>query len=129
MAQTPINPQTFLAAYEKVRDTAAPFQLWIGEAPIITDSAPSTIAALPMYALAALTATGIVAFVPGTHTGKDAVITAVEIKAIGQAVPYYDAGKFNHEAIVWPAGAALDTLEERKVLLNGSMLRVGHLLK
>ena len=125
--KTPIDPKKDLAAYE-VLGTRNPFQLWIGEAPIITDAGVSAVATLPIYSLAALLADNtIVAFDPATHNAKQAVITAVQIDAIGQAVPYWDSGKFNHESVNFPA--AWNTYEERKTGLQGSYdLRVGHLI-
>lgn len=125
--KTPIDPKKDLAAYE-VLGQRNPFQLWIGGTPVITDSGVSAVAALPIYSLAALMPDNtIVAFDPATHTAKQAVITAVKIEAVGQAVPYWDSGKFNHAAVNFPA--AWDTYAERKTGLQGSMgLRVGHLI-
>ena len=122
----PRDPKRDIVAYELVRTTPGYFQLWIGEAPIIADSAPSLVAAIDIYSLCALTATGVTPFVVGTHTKDQMVINSVKVEAIGQATPYWDAGKFNHEAINWPAGATLDTYEERKAFMTGTMLRVGH---
>jgi hypothetical protein len=104
-------------------------QLFAGEAPIVTDSAPA-LAAIQKWQLCELTPTGVKAFVstgtPATDsTANSAVIAAVGV-SIGQQCPYYHAGKFNHEAMVWPA--ALDTLAKRKVALHGSMILIGHLV-
>lgn len=122
----PIDPKQDLAAYEVV-GSRTPFQLWIGGTPVITDTAKSNVAALPKYSLAALTAAGIVAYDPATHKPEQAVITAVQIEAVGQDVPYWDSGKFNHECVNFPA--AWNTYALRKLGLQGSMgLRVGHLI-
>jgi hypothetical protein len=125
--KTPIDPKKDLAGYEAL-GSRQPFQLWIGGTPVITDAGVSAVATLPIYSLAALLADNtVVAFDPATHDPKQAVITAVQIDAIGQAVPYWDSGKFNHEAVNFPA--AWNTYEERKTGLQGSMgLRVGHLI-
>jgi hypothetical protein len=125
--QTPIDPKKDLAAFEYLGKRKS-FQLWIGGTPVITDSAKSAVAALPIYSLAALLADNtIVAFDPATHSAKQAVITAVVIEKVGQDVPYWDSGKFNHEAVNFPA--AWDTYAERKIGLQGSNgLRVGHLI-
>lgn len=123
----PLDPKRDLAAYE-VLGTRGKFQLWIGGTPVITDAGVSAVDSLPIYSLAALMPDRtIVAFDPATHTAKQAVITAVLIEKIGQAVPYFDSGKFNHEAVNFPA--AWDTYAERVTGLQGSNgLRVGHLL-
>ncbi len=122
----PLDPKQDLAAYEVVGSRGT-FQLWIGGTPVITDSAKSNVASLPIYSLAALVNGLVVAFVPGTHTAAQAVITAVQIDAVGQDVPYWDSGKFNHESVNFPA--AWNTYALRKSGLIGSMgLRVGHLI-
>lgn len=125
--KTPIDPKRDLAAFETVGSRGA-FQLWIGGTPVITDAGVSAVAALPIYSLAALLPDRtIVAFDPATHTAKQAVITAVLIEKVGQAVPYWDSGKFNHESVNFPP--AWDTYNERVTGLQGSNgLRVGHLL-
>lgn len=122
----PHDPKYNLAGYQ-VGEARAHFQLWVGEVQVITDAGVSAVAALPIYSLAALLPDNtIVAYDPATHTAKQAVITAVVIEKVGQSVPYWDSGKFNHEAINFPA--AWDTYNERKIGLQGSMgLRVGHL--
>lgn len=126
-AITPRDPKADLASFESVRSTPKPFQLWVGEAPVITDAAKSAIAALPKYSLAALLKDGtLVQYAPATHTPQQAVITAQPIESVGQDVPYWNAGKFNHMAINWPDGVDLDTYAERKALLQGTMLLVGH---
>ena len=123
----PRDPKHDIVAFEQVRVTPGVFQLWIGEAPIIADSGPSAVAAIDIYSLCALLPTGqVTPFIPGTHTKDQMVINSVKVEAIGQATPYWDAGKFNHEAINWPAGTALDTYVERKAFMTGTMLRVGH---
>lgn len=118
-----------LASGSLAETMAAAKQLFAGEAPIISDSAPA-LANVQMWQLCALTATGIRPFVwTNTPASDDAPRTAV-ITAIGgttgKQIPYYDAGKFNHEVVVWPA--ALDTLAKRKAAMHGSMLHFGHLI-
>jgi hypothetical protein len=103
-----------------------PLQLFIGGVDVATDSGLAD-AAIEKYALIAILATGhVTPFVPGTHTGVQAAVAAQPV-AIGQECPYFLSGRFNHEAIVWPAGAALDTYVERKALLVGCKVQVGHL--
>lgn len=108
----------------RVVDSFTPFKLFIGEAYICTDSAPA-LAAVAKYQVLALTATGVTPYVVGTHNGQQAVIAA-QAGAIGGQIPYWNAGKFNHAVLIWPAG--LDTLAKRKAELAGSPLMVGHLI-
>lgn len=113
------------------RDAAflATEQWIIGEAEIVTESAPA-LADITARQLCVLLTTGITPFVPGTHTTafpNKLVISQVAVLS-GKQCPYYQSGKFNHELITWPAGAAYDTLAERKELLLGSELKVGHLI-
>lgn len=125
--QRPLDPRSDLAGFEAVGSRPGPFQLWIGGAPVITDAAIAAVA-FQKYELAALMPDNtLVRFVPGTHTAAQSVITAQPVTA-GQNVPYWNAGKFNHEAVVWPADVALDTYLERKAFLTGTMLMVGHLI-
>lgn len=127
LEQRPLDPRSDLAGAEIVGSRPGPFQLWIGGAPVITDAAIADVA-FAKYELAALTPGGTLAkFVPGTHTAQQAVITAQPVMA-GMSTPYWNAGKFNHEAVIWPVGAAFDTYLERKAFLTGTMLLVGHLI-
>lgn len=126
--QRPRDAKRDLAGYESWA-TGANFQLWIGGTPVVTDSAPAA-ADIQKYQLCArLPDDTIVPFVPGTHTAAMAVLSA-QPSLTGQACPYWNAGRFNHEAIIWPAGAAFDTYTERKALLSGPgcLLMVGHLI-
>lgn len=126
--QRELDPRHDLAGYEFVGKRGGPFQLWIGGAPVVTDAAIAAVD-FQKYELAALDLTNgtLVRMVPGTHAASQCVITAQPVKA-GQSTPYWNAGKFNHEAVIWPAGSALDSYNERKAFLTGTMLMVGHLL-
>lgn len=119
---TPNNPLQDLAADEDL-GTMTPFQLWIGEAQIVSDSAPA-LDDIDKYQVCALTDTGITPFVVADHTANQAVVAA-QPAVTGAQTPYWNAGKFNHEALVWPV--ELDTLPKRKAFLIGTMLGVGHL--
>lgn len=111
-----VNVQTF----------GAPFQLWIGGAPVVTDAAIAEVD-IEKYELVALVNNRIVRFVPGTHEAKQMVLAAQPTLA-GQSCPFWKAGRFNHEAVKWPAGTAFDTYAERQAFLTGTMLMVGHLI-
>lgn len=126
--QIPLDPKQDLAAFEAV-GTRGSFQLWIGGAPVITDAGVSAVVSAKIYELMALLPDATVTtFIVGTHVPNQAVIAAQAVYAIGQQVPYWNAGKFNHEAVQWPAGVALDSYAERKAFLIGTMLHVGHLI-
>lgn len=121
------------AGFEKIGTKAPSLQLFAGEAPIITDSAPA-LEDIQQYEVVALTETGVRKLDPvgdegppvvAADTGQVVVIAAQAVKA-GQQCPYWDAGKFNHAALIWPD--ALDTLAKRKVFVHGTMLHMGHLI-
>lgn len=112
-----------LAGNRNLGTMAAPFQLFAGEAEVITDSAPA-LAAVTKYQVLALTNTGVTPFVAGTHTGQQAVISAVDQATVGGTVPYYQSGRFIAAALIWPA--TINTLALQKALLIGSGLSLGH---
>jgi hypothetical protein len=124
---TPLDPRRDLAAYEDAGSRPGLFPLWIGGMQPVTDSAPSAVNDIKQYqVLALLDNNTVTPFVPGTHEAKRIVISAQPVVTAGQMVPYWNAGRFNHEALVWPAGTALDTYAERKALLIGCDVQVGH---
>lgn len=110
-----------------------PEQLYAGEAPIVTNWAPA-LADLDKYQVVLLTPTGLseawdmdgngAIGTPGVvlpPVGVNAVITAQPALS-GQKCPYFAAGAFNHELLVWPA--ALDTLAKRKAFFGSSPIQV-----
>lgn len=101
--------------------------LFIGAAQVVADSAPAK-ALFAKYELAhlALDGSGVEKFVPGTSEASRAVIVSQPVTVVGQAAVYWNEGYFNHEAIVWPAGLALDSYVERKAMFTGTQLRFGH---
>ena len=101
--------------------------LWVGAAQIIADSSNATVD-LAQYEIAALLPDDtLVKFVPGTHGAAQAVIMSQPAKAGGRGL-YWSEGYFNHAALVWPTGAALDTYAERKAFFTGVNIRVGHVI-
>lgn len=121
------------AGFNKVGTKAPSLQLFAGEAPIITDSAPA-LADIEQYEVVILTETGVRKIDLEGSEGPPAipaddglkVVIAAQAAKTGQQCPYYTAGKFNHEALIWPED--LDTLEKRKVFVQGTMLHMGHLI-
>lgn len=120
------------AGFEQIGTKSPSLQLFAGEAPIITDSAPALVD-VQQYEVLALTETGVRKIdlvgdegppIVAADTGMVVVIAAQTAKE-GQQCPYYDAGKFNHAALTWPD--ALDTLAKRKAFVHGTMLHMGHL--
>lgn len=102
----------------------APEQLLAGDGPLITANAPAA-ADLTKYQLGALTASGVVAFVAGTHTAAEAVLVMQPVLTGGNC-QYAHTGIFNDAIVTWPAGASLDTFAERRAFFNGSF-RVGQI--
>jgi hypothetical protein len=115
-----------LAGFELV-GTYTPELIFAGDEPPKTDAAPSLVASIAKYQVVALVATGVTTFVVGTHTAAQAVIAAQPVTAIGQACPYFNAGKFNHAALVWPADASIDTYAERKAFFAGTTIKIGRI--
>ncbi len=97
-------------------------QLFVGEAPVWTDSAEASIV-IVRYQVVGLEDDGTLGAAPAE--GQKAVIAAIA-GGIGDRVPYYAAGRFNHAVLVWPAG--MDTLDERKAYFEGTPISVGHTL-
>lgn len=132
LEQRPLDPRSDLAGSEQIGARGAPFQLWIGGAQSVTDAAIAAVA-FQKYEIAALdkaagaTLGQLVRFVPGTHAADQAVVVAQPVTA-GQSTPYWMEGRFNHEALIWPAGTAFDTYLERKAFFTGTILKVGHLI-
>ena len=106
--------------------TYTPEQIFVGDEAPKSDSAIS-LATFVKYEVAALTSTGVAKFVAGTHTAAQMVITAQAVDTIGKACPYYNAGKFNHAALTWPSGTALDTYLERQMFCTGT-IKVGKVI-
>lgn len=106
---------------------AAVTQPFAGEAPIITDSAPA-LAGVAYLQLCYLLPTGITPYDPEDedHTDLQKLCVAAVTTTTGKQAPYYTAGKFNHEAMTWPA--ALDTFAKRKDAVMGTMIQLGHLI-
>src|SRR4051794_41515076 len=89
-----------------------PFDLYGGEADIVTDQLQMTDAvAAQQFLVVALAAGRLVAY---TGTGLAHGITAQPVAATtpGSWVPIFTGGVFNPEALVWPAGT--NTLALRK---------------
>lgn len=101
--------------------------LYAGDHSTQTDSAPAAVADIVKYELCAITAAGLVKFVPGTHTADQAVVAAQPSLSVGANTPFFKDGCFNHEMIVWPAGTALDTYAERRAFFGNRPLCVGKL--
>ena len=117
-------PYPYLAGtrYEAV---AGALQLFIGDAPIVTDSAPA-LANIKQWEVLVLSDTGVT---PWDGTASDAAapmkLVVAQVPALaGQQCPYYTEAKLNHEVLVWPA--AVNTYELRKNAVQGSGIHVGH---
>jgi hypothetical protein len=100
--------------------------LWAGAAQTVADSAPA-LAAFSLYELAhlKLDGSGVEKFVAGTSEASRAVIVS-QPTLQGQQCVYWNEGYFNHEAIKFPAGVALDSYTKRKAMFTGTPIRFGH---
>ncbi|MEN9925544.1 MAG: hypothetical protein RL268_1670 [Pseudomonadota bacterium] len=112
-----------IAGYD-LAGTYTPELIFAGDEPPKSDAAPA-LANLAKYEVAALTATGVTTFVVGTHTAAQLVIVA-QATTTGKQCPYFNAGKFNHAALIWPNNAALDTYAERRAFCTGTV-KVGRI--
>lgn len=102
-----------------------PEQFLAGEAPVLTGNAVAG-ANLSKYQIGALTSSGVVVFVAGTHTAGQAVLV-MQPATSGQNCQYAFAGIFNDDFLAAQAGnatlyaaAALDTWAERRAFFNGT---------
>lgn len=74
-------------------------------------AAAPALTAVTKWDIAALTATGVTAYVTGTHTPDQAVIVLNDA-AVGKQVNFVTEGEgFNADALTWPA--AMDTYAKR----------------
>ncbi len=105
--------------------TAAAVGLFIGDSPIITDSAPA-LADIAQWQVCVLLNTGVTPYVVADHSASipDKLVVAQVGVASGKQCPYYSAAKLNHNMLVWPAG--VNTYALRKALVAGSMISIGH---
>lgn len=117
-------PVSDLAAGGVVHGPQTVEQLFAGEAPIVTGKSVAVAATIAKYQVCVLTATGLITDFTGVTTGDKCVIAAQAATA-GQAVPYYEAGYFNHAMLTWPV--AQDTLAKRKLFFTGTKISVGDL--
>lgn len=121
-----------LAGGQTLLGTNAPEELLAGEAPLITDYAPVTTNGSTSFAkfeVIALNAAGaVVKWVPAA---EDA--TAIPVGVLAQPipinsatkVPYFCAGFFNHEILVWPV--SISTLVLRKAAFLRTPVFIGSL--
>lgn len=101
-----------------------PEMLYAGSSDITTDSAPLVGAiTVAKYEVCVLTDAGIEKFEDGVSTAATCVIAAQPASGAGTDCPYFSAGKFNHAALVWPAGLA--TYAERKAFFQGTPIHIG----
>lgn len=117
-----------LVAGGTIEGTYFPSSLFVAEQDYESGASVSLDASIAQYTVCALTNTGVTRFIAGTHTKDQMVINVQPVTAIGEAVPYWRAAKIlRHDALVWPAGATLDTLAERKAFVQGTGFAVGAL--
>jgi hypothetical protein len=102
-------------------------QLYAGEAPIVTeDHVVATTGLAKHTVVGKITATGkLVVLTPGASDGSQIAfgITSQPTSGTDVSQAIFTAGFFNHAALIWPA--ALDTLVERQVAFDGTMVKIG----
>lgn len=97
-------------------------QLFAGEAPISTGNAVAA-TAIVKNAICVLLANGTISDATSGLTDGQKCVIAAQAATIGQNVPYYKGGCFNHAFITgWPT--AIDTLAERKQFFMGTAISV-----
>lgn len=96
-----------------------PTHLFSGDADIHTDGGVAG-ANFAIYTVLAVTAAGLlVPHAPAATDGTEvAMFVALEAGVSGQKVPYYTAGQFNPDALVWDA--SLTTFEQRQAAFRNS---------
>lgn len=97
----------------------APVQVFSGDAILHSDGATCAVN-FPIYTVLAFTAEGLLtphdpAATDGTQV---AAVIAAQAGTAGNPCPYYTAGQFNPEALVW--NAALTTVAQRKAAFVNS---------
>jgi hypothetical protein len=100
----------------------APFELWAGEADLVTSQGT---AAANLAQFTVVTRTGTTIAVWDGTTGKPIGFMAQPAVLGGPAV-YYTGGVPNHKVLIWPAG--VDTLDKRKAAFDGTNITISALL-
>jgi hypothetical protein len=109
-------------------NTFAPFELWAGEADLVTSQGTAG-ASLAQFTVIARAATGghIVAWAPGaTDATNKAIGFLAQACVTNGPAAYYTGGVPNHKALIWPAG--VDTLDQRKAAFDGTNITISALL-
>lgn len=106
-------------------------QLFAGDAEVVTEECIVDTGNLAKYTvMGRITATGkVVQLTPGASDGSQiacGILTQpVNATSADVRAAIYTAGFFNHEALVWPAGATHDTLIERQAAFARTPVRIG----
>jgi hypothetical protein len=102
---------------------SAPFELWAGEADLVTSQGTAG-ANLAQFTVIMRDGTNKIVAWDGT-AGKAIGFLAQPAVTNGPAV-YYTGGVPNHKALIWPAGVA--TLDARKAAFDGSNITISAIL-
>jgi len=109
----------------------APTDLFAGEKEIVTETPTGTCAtAVTRYQVIALNTSGN--FAPQDPDATDTVLQkaigiALDDCAVGEKVPYYVSGYFNHAALTWDA--AITTLAARRAVFTGTEIKIGSVIQ
>jgi hypothetical protein len=108
-----------------------PFQLWAGEMDIVNSTGLAGAADIAQFTVSVKLKTGVVLSltdaIAADATARPNCVTAQPIKA-ATVGPLYTGGCFNHAALIWPTGAAYDTLAERQGAFAGTPINVEKVL-
>lgn len=105
-----------------------PFELFAGEADIVTSQGTASTTALEQFRVIARASDGTLIPWDGTTVsgqGRAIGIAAQPIPASSQG-PFFTGGVFNHLALVWPSGVT--TLPARKAAFDGTNVQIGSIL-
>ncbi len=105
-----------------------PYELFAGEADIVTSQGTAGVTALEQFRVAAHAADGtLIPWDGQTYSGqgKPVCVTAQPIPA-GITGPVFVGGFFNHAALVWPNN--ITTVPQRKMAFDGSNIFIGTIL-
>lgn len=116
-----------LASGVTIENTFAAFELWAGEADLVTSQGTAG-ADLAQFTVVAYSATNkIVAWAPAATDSSAKAIGFMAQAAVNNGpAAFYTGGVPNHLALVWPTGVT--TLDARKAAFAGSNITISSLV-
>lgn len=104
--------------------------LFAGDSEVVTGQAEiGSVATAALVVLMAGADANVGKLIPWDGTAGTAVAISAADQVVNTRGPIYQSGYFNHEALVWPAGASADTYAERKAAFpHGHTIKIGRVL-